>query len=159
MQVAVEGLLYSSFSLQSRCIHTEDSGKLVVPGLWVLGTWNGLNDQLGSSAIFWRWKFWSWHRHQRGGARPCSSQTRREYSLLHPPWRSLVLQANFTEGSNIAVDQTSSLATSAKRHWARSSESYMVRMFQLAYRLEEIPLDRGKPTRWGWAKLCLDHLS
>ena len=30
MQVAVEGLLDSSFSLQSRCVHTEDSGKLVV---------------------------------------------------------------------------------------------------------------------------------
>ena len=30
VQVAVEGHLYSSFSLQSRCIHTEDSGKLLV---------------------------------------------------------------------------------------------------------------------------------
>ena len=30
MQIAIEGLLYSSFSLQSRCVHTEDSGKLVV---------------------------------------------------------------------------------------------------------------------------------
>ena len=30
MQVAVKGLLYSSFSLQSRRVHTEDSGKLVV---------------------------------------------------------------------------------------------------------------------------------
>ena len=30
MQVMVKGLLYSSFSLQSRCIHTEHSGKLVL---------------------------------------------------------------------------------------------------------------------------------
>ena len=30
MQVEVEDLLYSSFSLQNRCVHTEDSGKLVV---------------------------------------------------------------------------------------------------------------------------------
>ena len=29
MQIAV-GLLYFTFSLQSRCLHTEDSGKLVV---------------------------------------------------------------------------------------------------------------------------------
>ena len=30
MQVAVEGLLYSSFSLQSWYVHTEDSGKVIV---------------------------------------------------------------------------------------------------------------------------------
>ena len=30
MQVSVEGLIYFSFSLQTRCAHTEDSGKLVV---------------------------------------------------------------------------------------------------------------------------------
>ena len=30
MQIAVEGLLYSGLSLQSRCVHTKDSGKLVV---------------------------------------------------------------------------------------------------------------------------------
>ena len=35
MQVVVEGLPHSSFSLQSMCINTEDSGKLVVLD-WVL---------------------------------------------------------------------------------------------------------------------------
>ena len=30
MQVAVEGPLYFSFNLQSRCVNTEDSDKLVV---------------------------------------------------------------------------------------------------------------------------------
>ena len=30
MQVAVEGLFYSSFSLQTWCVHTDDSGKRVV---------------------------------------------------------------------------------------------------------------------------------
>ena len=44
MQVAVEGLLYSNFSLQSWCVHTEDSGKrLILRG--VLGTSGGQNYQ------------------------------------------------------------------------------------------------------------------
>ena len=30
MQVVVEGLLYSSFSLQHLCVHSEDIGKLLV---------------------------------------------------------------------------------------------------------------------------------
>ena len=38
MQVAVEGLLYPSFSLLSRCVHTEDSGKFVVLDWEFLGT-------------------------------------------------------------------------------------------------------------------------
>ena len=63
------------------------------PRLGALGTWCGLKDQLASSALFWQCKFWSWSQCQRGSAHPCSSQTRRGYSLLNLPLASLVQQS------------------------------------------------------------------
>ena len=52
MQIAVEDLLCSSFSLQSWCIHNDDSAKRVVLD-WSLRD----NDQLASFAVFWQRKF------------------------------------------------------------------------------------------------------
>ena len=52
MQVAVEGLLYSNFSLQSWCAHTEESDKLVVLS-WKSWVHEAV---LASFAVFWQWK-------------------------------------------------------------------------------------------------------
>ena len=150
MQIAVEDLLYSSFSLQSWCIHNDDSAKRVVLD-WSLRD----NDQLASSAVFWQRKFWSWNRHQAGCAWLYSSQTSRGYGLLHPPWGSPVRQSKlrWEQQHQYPVELVPWPSVTENDHqspaWCKCSGMLLWDLLSssfspcFSYCLEEMPVDRG----------------